>query len=138
MNKEELKKYLPHREPMLLLDDCTKVGGDASIGHYKVRGDEYFVQGHFPGQPIVPGVILCEMMAQSSCVILSDGVSKDNKTFFAKMDNVKFRRPVVPGDLIELKCKLVRKVATFYTLEGEAYVDGALAASGTFTVASVK
>ena len=138
MDREQLKNYLPHREPMLLLDDCEKVGDDAALGHYKVRGDEYFLQGHFPGLPIVPGVILCEMMAQSSCVIFSDGKGKDNKTFFAKMDNVKFRRPVVPGDLIELRCKMTKKVGAFIVLEGQAHVDGQLAASGEFTLAAVK
>jgi len=138
MNREELKNYLPHREPMLLLDDCSKVGDDGALGHYRVKGDEYFLQGHFPGLPIVPGVILCEMMAQSSCVILSDGNTKDNKTFFAKMDNVKFRKPVVPNDLIELRTKLVRKSMGFFVMEGEAYVEGQLAASGTFTLAAVK
>ena len=138
MNREQLKKILPHREPMLLLDECEKAGEDCSTGRYKVRGDEFFLQGHFPGRPIVPGVILCEMMAQSGCVILSGGEDAPPNTFFAKMDGVKFRRPVVPGDTVELKCRLIRRLSGFFVLNGEAYVEGQLAASGEFTVAAVK
>lgn len=61
MTREEIKQFLPHREPMLLVDDMT-MEGDMAIAHYHVRGDEFFLQGHFPGNPIVPGVILCEIM----------------------------------------------------------------------------
>ena len=71
MNREELKNILPHREPMLLVDDVSLTEDGECIAHYTVRGDEFFLQGHFPGNPIVPGVILCEMAAQSSAVLLT-------------------------------------------------------------------
>ena len=72
MNKEEIKKILPHREPMLLVDEVELIDGVAH-GKCHIRGDEYFLQGHFPGNPVVPGVIQCEMMAQSACVLLASG-----------------------------------------------------------------
>lgn len=68
MNQEEIKKLLPHREPMLLVDEVEVVGGKAH-GKCRITGDEFFLRGHFPGNPVVPGVIQCEMLAQSTCVL---------------------------------------------------------------------
>ena len=77
MNRDEIMKILPHRDKMLLLDEAENRDG-TSVGHYTVRGDEFFLQGHFPGHPIVPGVILCEILAQSACVLMQD-VMQDGK-----------------------------------------------------------
>ena len=89
MDREALKEILPHREPMLLLDSSEVIDGIA-CGTYKVRGDEFFLQGHFPGNPVVPGVILCEMMAQGACVLLADGQMGDVTPMFSSMNNVRF------------------------------------------------
>ena len=75
LGKEEIKKILPHRNDMLLVDDVTEEDGVA-VGHYHVTGEEFFLKGHFPGNPIVPGVILCEILAQSACILLRDKMTE--------------------------------------------------------------
>ena len=131
MNKEELKNILPHREPMLLLDDAENQDGIA-IGHYTVKGDEYFLQGHFPGNPIVPGVILCEILAQSACVLLRDALKDGQLPVYTGLDKVRFRSPVHPGDTIETKCSIKRTKAPFYFAEGTASVDGKVGVTAEF------
>ena len=80
MKKVEIKKILPHREPMLLVDEANLINETTAEGFYTVRGDEYFLQGHFPDNPVVPGVILCEIMAQTCCVLMGDNGNSEGKT----------------------------------------------------------
>lgn len=96
MTREELKEILPHREPMLLLDEATKIEDNLAEGKYTVRGDEWFLQGHFPGNPVVPGVIQCEMMAQTCCVLLVEAV-KGHTPLYTGLDKVRFKGQVKPG-----------------------------------------
>jgi len=116
MNQQELMAVLPHRPPMLLVDEAH-LEGDTAIGQYSVRGDEFFLQGHFPGQPIVPGVILCEMMGQTSCVLMADQV-KGKTTLFAGMDKVRFRKTVTPGDTISFTIRQTGSKGHFHFCEG--------------------
>ena len=134
MNREEIMKILPHRDPMLLLDDAENLDGEA-VAHYTVRGDEFFLQGHFPGNPIVPGVILCEILAQSACVLLRDAMDSGNLTVYTGLNNVKFRSPVRPGDRVETRCRIKRVKAPFYFAEGTVTVEGRLCVSAEFSVA---
>lgn len=134
MQREEIKKILPHREPMLLLDDVEKQD-DIAIGHYTVTGEEYFLQGHFPGKPIVPGVILCEILAQSACVLMENALAQGQIPIYTGMDKVKFRSPVKPGDTIETTCKIKRAKHPFYFAEGKATVNGKLCVSADFSFA---
>lgn len=134
MNREEIKSILPHREPMLLLDDVTNTDGVA-VGHYHVRGDEFFLQGHFPGNPIVPGVILCEILAQSACVLLSDSLKDGQLPVYTGLDKVRFRNSVRPGDTIETRCTIKRAKHPFYFAEGTVTVDGTVCVSAEFSFA---
>ncbi|MBS5736947.1 MAG: beta-hydroxyacyl-ACP dehydratase [Clostridiales bacterium] len=134
MNREEIMKILPHRDDMLLLDDAEYVNGEA-VGHYTVRGDEFFLRGHFPDNPIVPGVILCEILAQSACVLMKDNITEEKLPVYTGLNNVKFRSPVRPGDKIETRCKIKRAKHPFYFAEGTVVVDGKLCVSAEFSFA---
>ena len=134
MNREEIKQVLPHRDPMLLLDEVEDQDGEA-VGHYIVRGDEFFLKGHFPGNPIVPGVILCEILAQSACVLLRNALDEGKLTVYTGLNNVKFRSPVRPGDRVETRCRIRRVKTPFYFAEGTVTVDGRLCVSAEFSVA---
>lgn len=134
MRREELMQILPHRDPMLLLDDVTETNGEA-VGHYHVRGDEFFLNGHFPGNPIVPGVILCEILAQSACVLLKDQMTEGKLPVYTVLNHVKFRSPVRPGDTVETRCHLKRVKHPFYFAEGTVTVDGRLCTSAEFSFA---
>lgn len=131
MFREEIKKHLPHREPMLLLDEVNVNEGGEAVGKYTVRGDEFFLRGHFPGNPIMPGVIQCEIIAQTACVLLANEIT-GHTPLYAGIDKVRFRRPVRPGDTLETEIRLKRKMANLYVCTGEARVNGELCSSGEF------
>ena len=136
MTREKLKEILPQREPMLLVDEIVHNEDGTVTGKYTVRGDEYFLQGHFPGNPIVPGVILCEMAAQSSCLLMAEKV-RGKTTLFAGMNNVKFKNPVRVGDTVEFTCKTIRSISVFYFMQAEGKVNGKLVMKGEFSFALV-
>lgn len=138
MNKEEIKQLLPHREPMLLVDSITmdQTTGEAR-GTYHVRGDEWFLQGHFPGNPVVPGVILCEIMAQTCGILLGDKL-KGKTPYYTGLDRVRFKNKVRPGDVIEVSAYTQRSKGIFYFAKSSAYVEGKLCCEGNLSFALVE
>lgn len=139
MNRDELKQILPHREPMLLIDEASRTEDGKAIGTYTVRGDEFFLQGHFPDNPIVPGVIQLEMMAQTCAVLMvQDGEQEGEEkkqTFYTGINKVRFRSIVKPGDTLRFECEITKSKPPFYFAEGKGYVGDKLCVSGEFSIA---
>lgn len=112
MDRAEIKTYLPHREPMLLLDEVT-VAENHTIGKYTIRGDEWFLQGHFPDNPVVPGVILCEIMAQTCGLLIGEAV-KGKLTYYTGIDKVRFKNVVKTGDTVIVTAEIEKQKGVFY------------------------
>ena len=136
MDREDIMKILPHRDGMLLLDSVERVGDEAR-GSLTITGEEWFLKGHFPGSPVVPGVILCEIMAQSICALVENQMAEGKLPYYTGMNRVKFRSPVKPGDTFTTRCRITKSKGAFYFAEGAGYVGDRLCVQGEFSFAIV-
>ena len=139
MDIQRILSILPHRYPFLLVDRVVECVPNSHIKAYKnVTVNEPFFQGHFPGAPIMPGVLILEALAQAGGLLAVSGLegNLDDKLFlFTGLDGVKFRKQVVPGDRLDLECSNIRMKLKLCKMDARAYVDGKLAAEAQITAA---
>ena len=132
-----IKRIIPHRYPFLFIDKVRDiVAFESAVGIKNVTSNEPHFQGHFPNHPIMPGVTIIEAMAQTAAVVVGismNVIDEEMQTYFMGIDNCKFRRMVVPGDVLELHCRAIRGGGKIWKFEGRALVDGQLCASAEFT-----
>ena len=133
MSYKPIKELLPHREPFLYVDALDEVTDERIVGHRTYTNDDYFFKGHFPGYPVVPGVILVESMAQcGGAGVAQSGILGDKLFFLATVDKVKFRRQVVPGDTVRFEVENVQVSARGIRQTGKAYVGDQVAAEASW------
>ena len=129
LDKEQIKNLLPHREPMLLIDELQDIQKlTSATGILYLKKDSPFVQGHFPGQPVMPGVLIVEAFGQTAAALTAHGLDKatyDNKlVFLMSVEKARFRNPVLPDCKLELKIESIRSHGRVWKYKGEAFVDG--------------
>jgi len=132
---QEIMELLPHRYPFLLVDRIVEWDpGKRIVGIKNVTINEPFFQGHFPGHPIMPGVLIIEAVAQAGGILALKAMGGEKRiAYFAGIDNCKFRRPVVPGDQLRLEVTVLARRGPVWKMHGEALVDGAVAAKADVT-----
>jgi 3-hydroxyacyl-[acyl-carrier-protein] dehydratase len=134
MTVNEIMKLLPHRYPFLLVDRIADLQpGVSATGIKNVTINEPFFQGHFPGQPIMPGVLIIEAMAQVAGVMAFRSGIEGKSVYFMSIDNAKFRRPVVPGDQVMMDIKVLKQRGNVWKFSGVATVEGKLVSEAEFT-----
>lgn len=137
MDRQRIQELIPHRDPFLFIDRVTELDPEeiSIVAQKKISKDEPYLDGHFPGNPIMPGVLVIEALAQTGLICLFDLklIDPSGEFFFTGIEQVKFRRPVVPGDLLQLHAKLLKNKRTIWKFEGRAFVGEQIAAEGLFT-----
>ena len=137
LDRDTIETIIPHRAPFLLVDRITALEpGVSATGELDVVQDAFWVPGHFPGHPVMPGVLIVEAMAQVGAVaLLARDDNRGKLAFFAGIDGVRFKRQVVPGDVLVMEVTITKARASIGFGEAKAFVNGALASSGTLMFA---
>ena len=142
LDVKEILKLIPHRYPFLLVDRIVEIhGSEKIVGIKNVSFNENFFQGHFPNRPVMPGVLICEAMAQVGAILADNarGGRDDNKTFvLTGLDKVKFKRPVEPGDQLRMELTCLKRRGTFWKMQGVATVDGKVVAQAEISAMEVE
>ncbi|GEJ58737.1 3-hydroxyacyl-[acyl-carrier-protein] dehydratase FabZ [Anaeromyxobacter diazotrophicus] len=137
LNVQQIEKLLPHRYPFLLVDRIVELEPNKRVVGVKcVTANEPFFVGHFPGHPVMPGVLILEALAQASALMTLTTMPEEQRAgkviYFMAIDGARFRKPVVPGDRLELHCEMLKNKGTIIKVRGEAKVDGQVVAEGEF------
>jgi 3-hydroxyacyl-[acyl-carrier-protein] dehydratase len=137
LDRAGIEAILPHREPFLLIDEVVELDpGERVVARKRVRDDEWYLRGHFPGRPVMPGVLIVEAMAQTGAVaVLAEEQNRGRVALFAGIDDTRFKRIVEPGDELELECALEQVRGPIGKGKARATVGGQLAARGMLTFA---
>ena len=136
LNIEEIKKLIPHRNPFLFVDTCEiLVPGEHGISEKLFSKDEYFFEGHFPQNPIVPGVIIVEAMAQTAGIVVSYKLRefKDKSVLFMSVNKAKFRKPILPNDKVSFEVKFINSVRDVYKFQGTCFKDNTKVSEAEFS-----
>lgn len=139
LNKEDIEKIIPQRDPFLMIDEVEEfVPGERAIAYKNVDESEWYFKGHFPKNPIMPGVLIVESLAQTGAVaILSLEENKGKNALFGGIDKMKFKKTVVPGDRLKLEVKIIKKKGPIGVGEAVATCEGKIVARGELTFAVV-
>jgi 3-hydroxyacyl-[acyl-carrier-protein] dehydratase len=142
INKIEIKKLLPHREPMLLIDELIEIKKlESATGIVNVKKDSFFVKGHFPDQPVMPGVLIVEAFGQTAAALTAHGIDKstyENKlVFLMGIERARFRNPVIPDCKLYLKIQAIRSHGRVWKYKGQAFVDNKLMADAIWSATIV-
>tara|TARA_Y100001935_G_C17056552_1_gene384611 strand:- start:193 stop:627 length:435 start_codon:yes stop_codon:yes gene_type:complete len=136
LNIEEIKKLIPHRNPFLFIDNCEIiVPGEHGISDKLFSKDEYFFEGHFPQNPIVPGVIIVEAMAQTAGIVVSYKLRefKDKSVLFMSVNKAKFRKPILPNDKVSFEVKFINSVRDVYKFQGTCFKNNTKVSEAEFS-----
>ena len=139
LGREEIEKVIPQRDPFLMIDEIEEYEiGQSAVAYKNVKETEWYFKGHFPGNPIMPGVLIAESLAQTGAfAILSLEENRGKNALFGGIDKMKFKRMVVPGDRLKLEVNIIKQKGPIGVGEALATVDGKIAAKGELTFALI-